>query len=66
MYKTPEAVRELRPHALWTGAEWAWRLVEATVIASLLAFIQFLRSHLDLVSIGAIFVGSLVVLVLGA
>ena len=36
------------------------------MIAALLALLQALRSHLDLVSIGAVFIGSLVVLMLGA
>ena len=66
MSKVPEPIRELRPHAIWSGVEFAWKLVEAAVIASLLALLQYFRSNLDLLTIGLVFTGSLAALLLGA
>jgi len=66
MAKTPEVIRELRPHAIWSGVEVLWRLVESAVIAALAALILALRSHLDLVAIGGVFVIAFVALALGA
>jgi hypothetical protein len=62
----PEPLRELRPHAIWTGVELAWKLVEAAAIASLLALLQYFRAHLDLLTIVLVFVGSFAAMILGA
>ena len=63
---TPEPIRELRPHATWRGVELIWALVEGTVVAALLAVWQYFKSHLDLLSILLIFVGSVLVLLVGS
>src|ERR1035438_2858250 len=66
MDRPREIIKELRPHALWSGIEWMWRLMEAMVMAALVAFWQYAHSHIDGVLIGIVFLGSVGVLVLGA
>ena len=59
MAKAKEYVRELRPHAIW-------RILEATLLTSGVALWQYLRTHLDFALIAIVFVGSLIVFLLGS
>lgn len=66
MAKTPEVIRELRPHAIWSGVEILWRLVGSAVITALAGTLLALRSHLDVLALLGVFIVSFVVLAFGA
>lgn len=66
MVQLPQWARELRPNATWRGIELLWTVVGATVVASLLALIQYLKSHWDFVALFAVFLASFTALLCGA
>src|SRR5437762_2085573 len=51
-------VRELLPHAAWTGIEWLVRLAEASLIAGAFATYQWFRASLTITPIAIIFVSA--------
>jgi hypothetical protein len=65
MPKVPEPIRELRPHAIWSGVELVWRLLEAVVFTSLIAMFGYLQAHVAIAS-GMVFILSFCVLTVAA
>jgi hypothetical protein len=62
----PEFIRELRPHFTFKGLELLWKLVEAAVKTALVWLLQYVKTHLDVSAFAVIFVGGMIVLVLGS
>jgi hypothetical protein len=57
--RVPESIRELRSHFVFWVLE---KLAGAAVIAAILAAFQWVRQHVDIVTIAVVFLGSLLTL----
>ena len=55
-------MRELLPHAAWSGIEWLLRLVGAILITAIFAGFQWFKANLNIVLTIAIFLGSFAIL----